>query len=872
MKKRFHIFKRLLKKEEHRPNLNEVHRHQEVLGRIRQEAHKTIVGQGEVINGLLRAVLSNGHVLLEGIPGIAKTLIVKTLAKVTGGRFSRIQFTADLLPTDITGLVSYNKQKEEFVVLKGPIFANYIIADEVNRSPPKCVLNDTEILMANGSLDTIENIFNNYSGELILKENNEEFYKTNKELKIMSFDPKDKKVKSKNVKYIYRQLTNNPYYEIRLKTGRVIKTSQVHPFFSIKGGNVYNILAQELKINDCILIPKKLNLEYNNKLIYNEEVLKENKKAKEELIKKQKLYYNVQKLKHRKLDEIKEELNLDDENLKLAKYYLKKKPQYIDLEVNEDSFIIIPKKYGVIHKIKMPREVSKELAHFFALLISEGNQNKENFYLSMKNKELVEYFIRLLNNLFEIKTNLFIDKRDGQYRVALGSKLLEKLLFALEYKINSKAQDKDIPSFIMNSSNEIVKEFLKMYYEGDGGVSRDCVKVVTKSRSIANKLSYLLLRFGLVAKINYEHTKTNFGKGYFYNLGLYGNDLNIFREKIEFFSSEKNNKLNECCLNVSLNKNDTIPFMHSKIRELRKKNNLTHSKFYEFTGMHTHNIENPNNRFGISRYVLNILSQSLQGFEEINEIIGGDFYCDYVKSIIVIYPKKPYYLYDFSIDETHSFIGGFGGIILHNTQSSVLEAMQEHQVTIGNTTYILPSPFFVMATQNPIESSGVYPLPEAQIDRFLFKIKIFYPKLEEETEILKKNITLNRFEDYGLKQISNPNEILKMQDFTRKIYLSKDIENYIVKIVDATRNPAKYKINNGHFIEWGCSPRASIGLFIASKAQALIQGSNYVTPAHVKTVAFDVMRHRILLNYEGQAENIKTEDIIKEVLQRVPVP
>ena len=205
-------------------------------------------------------------------------------------------------------------------------------------------------------------------------------------------------------------------------------------------------------------------------------------------------------------------------------------------------------------------------------------------------------------------------------------------------------------------------------------------------------------------------------------------------------------------------------------------------------------------------------------------------------------------------------------------QSSVLEAMQERQVTIGNNTYPLPRPFFVMATQNPIESSGVYPLPEAQLDRFLFKIKISYPKIEEESSILKKNITLNRFEDYQLKQTSNPQEIIKMQDFIKKIYLSKDIENYIVKIIDATRNSAKYKLSLGHYIEWGCSPRGSIGLFIASKAEALLHGSNYVTPQHVKTVAYDVMRHRILLNYEGQAENVKTEDIIKEILQRVPVP
>jgi MoxR-like ATPase len=206
------------------------------------------------------------------------------------------------------------------------------------------------------------------------------------------------------------------------------------------------------------------------------------------------------------------------------------------------------------------------------------------------------------------------------------------------------------------------------------------------------------------------------------------------------------------------------------------------------------------------------------------------------------------------------------------TQSALLEAMQEKQVTIGTKTYPLPNPFFVMATQNPIENAGVYQLPEAQIDRFLFKIKIIYPKIQEENEILTKNITLKRFDEVKLKKITNPNELIKIQDFVKKIYLSKEVENYIIKITDATRNPSKYKINNGQYIEWGCSPRASIGLYIASKAEALIQGSNFVTPAHIKAVAHDVMRHRILLNYEGQAENIKTDDIITEVLSKVPIP
>lgn len=206
------------------------------------------------------------------------------------------------------------------------------------------------------------------------------------------------------------------------------------------------------------------------------------------------------------------------------------------------------------------------------------------------------------------------------------------------------------------------------------------------------------------------------------------------------------------------------------------------------------------------------------------------------------------------------------------TQSALLEAMQEKQATIGRTTYGIEEPFFVMASQNPIESAGVYPLPEAQIDRFLFKLYMGYPTQDEEKEILTTNISLSRFEDYNIKAIITSKKLIEMQEAAKKIYLSEPVEEYIVRIVDATRNPDKYKIKLGRYIGYGASPRASIGLFIASKANALLSGRNFVLPDDVKKVAFDVMRHRILLNYEGEAEGIKTEEIIQEVLNKIKIP
>ena len=205
-------------------------------------------------------------------------------------------------------------------------------------------------------------------------------------------------------------------------------------------------------------------------------------------------------------------------------------------------------------------------------------------------------------------------------------------------------------------------------------------------------------------------------------------------------------------------------------------------------------------------------------------------------------------------------------------QSALLEAMQEKQVTIGKETFKLPIPFFVMATYNPLESEGVYTLPEAQVDRFLFKILIGFPTFEDERQIFKKNITIHKFEEFGIKPILNANEILKLQKFVKTIYCNEKVEDYILHLVEATRNPNKYKLNFGRFIESGCSPRASIALYIASKAEALMNGETFVTPQHVKNIAHDSLRHRLLLNYEGQAENINPDDIVTELLAKIPIP
>lgn len=203
-------------------------------------------------------------------------------------------------------------------------------------------------------------------------------------------------------------------------------------------------------------------------------------------------------------------------------------------------------------------------------------------------------------------------------------------------------------------------------------------------------------------------------------------------------------------------------------------------------------------------------------------------------------------------------------------QSALLEAMQERQVTIGDESFRLPSPFLVMATQNPIEQEGTYPLPEAQTDRFLLKVVIGYPSKEEEKAIIRQNI---RGELEPVRPVVSTEEIIEVQKIVEKIYVDEKIENYIVDIVFATREPAKYGLPDlQSIIEYGASPRASISLAKAARAYAFLQGRGYVIPEDVRSVCHDVMRHRIGLTYEAEANNISADDVISDILDKVVVP
>ena len=203
-------------------------------------------------------------------------------------------------------------------------------------------------------------------------------------------------------------------------------------------------------------------------------------------------------------------------------------------------------------------------------------------------------------------------------------------------------------------------------------------------------------------------------------------------------------------------------------------------------------------------------------------------------------------------------------------QSALLEAMQERQVTIGDETFLIPQPFLVLATQNPIEQEGTYPLPEAQLDRFMLKIQIDYPTKEEERKILDRMAATQTA--FDIQKVITPEEILDVRTVIDQIYIDDKIKDYIVDVVCATREPEQYGLELKDYINFGASPRATIFLALASKAMAFINGRGYVTPQDVKSIGMDVLRHRVLISYEAEAEDKTSEDVIQTIFDNIEVP
>jgi MoxR-like ATPase len=203
-------------------------------------------------------------------------------------------------------------------------------------------------------------------------------------------------------------------------------------------------------------------------------------------------------------------------------------------------------------------------------------------------------------------------------------------------------------------------------------------------------------------------------------------------------------------------------------------------------------------------------------------------------------------------------------------QSALLEAMQERQVTIGDASYALPEPFLVLATQNPIEQEGTYPLPEAQVDRFMLKLKVTYPDKQEELAILERMVPVDG--SHSIAPVLTPQDIFELREVVDQTYVDNKIKNYIVDLVHATRRPSEYGLELDGYVQYGASPRATIFLTRAAKGHAFLSGRGYVTPHDVKSMGYDILRHRLIMTYEAEAEDVTSEGVLKKIFDSVKVP
>lgn len=941
----------------------ELKKFHEDINNIKKELSKVVVGQEKVIDGLLRAMISNGHVLLEGVPGIAKTLIMRSLAYVTSCKTKRIQFTADLLPSDIIGLTSYERTKG-FYIIKGPVFTNFLLADEINRAPAKVqsalleamqekqvtigretfkidepffVLATQNPIETMGSLTLDQEVLingklmNGYAlekhvqkyGVLKNKNKNGSFYKLKNGWTYTLAGNRFRKFECMPYFIEYNDYT----YEIKTKKGRTIKVTKNHPFLVNKNGDFKWINAENLKLNDFLVSPKKIPEEDNCLIFKNhDEIINELRKdykiaSYEDILllrKKTNGFKDFGKLSYEEFDKLRIYLGYSKKKLNNAAFDADKNRYYALVKFlrkgTKNKFIInklilffkkcefdLLEKHDAIESYRItkikPFSIDEDIVFWLAFLFSDGSVNRNYLAAYQKNYPMaLDRFISIAKNKIGCGIS-DISEDNGCRRVVIRSKPLVDYI-KKRFLIN----DNGIPYEYINLPADLRKEFLKTFVSLEGCVSLDTIACIQKNKQSVNVLSYLLLKEGFVhtiqlrenniyaLRIRDKYDVNNYlnkigwidnRKILFNRYGINGkrrisvnpkdfleiskllglNSFHAYKERKKFLER------NWYCAYKSMqqgNNNISIELFDNMVSDIR--NEIDYRAFADVDYLSYFNIHHLAVLGGISlsnikrnvgcsnhsvwklytsgkslykdriiNYVKNEYTKKLLKANKIlnkyENMVSDEIFFDEVVSI----NKSKYEgtVFGLSVPKYHNYLGGFGACgINHNT----------------------------------------YALPEAQIDRFLFKLYITYPSKKEERGVLEKNISLRDFSDYKLRPVVSPLDIIKMQEIAKKIFISDAVQEYIVRIVDATRYPEKYNLKNAKYIRFGSSPRASIGLYIVSKANALMKGKDYVTPQDVKEIAHDVLRHRILLNYEGQAEDINRDHIIDEILAKVPIP
>lgn len=928
---------------------------------IFEQTSKVIIGQRDVIKQIVIAMLCDSNALLEGYPGLAKTLSVKTLAQLMDMKFSRIQGTPDLMPSDIIGtyVLEDHDGKREFRFQPGPIFANIVLFDEVNRATPKCqsavleAMQEKQVTAGNktfkldrpffvlatqnpieqeGSLVSDQYVFTNFGllngnqlykkcieGGNLIQAGNMRLFDI-KDLHTLSLD-EDGKLQTARC-FPYFNNYDGEVVKIKTKNNREIEVTSNHPFLVYRDGRVFWKKASLLDKNDLLISPKRLDI-LDNKI-----ELKDHSECLDLLSKD----FNI--VRYEELIELREKTNnfsnfdfvggKDFDKLRIASYlsikelalkleferkhywqlirFLRKGTKNILLKNKLSCFfrknklrIREIKDYFESYKINSIKRVNfdSDLAFWLAYILSDGRFYNSNICAYQKNyPKSLDYFIKITKEKLGIRI-ASITADGGCRTVRIDSKPIVRY-FGLRFGIQegSGRNRPPIPGHFVLLKNKDKKTFLRTFIslESRRDPNRKKISTAQGNKQTLNVLSYLLLKEGIISS-----TVKRCDKSHTYYLNIQGRDFNSFLKKIgwidnSIIKSRSPDKYSESRL-IPINKEDLVGFVEllglNSFHTLKNREKLTKKDWYcaylaakqgklmisdvlyqrliegfkkellmrENIVLEDSVLKDPRRTASMCGLSIGEIASELQISHSTVWALYSDGYCrskEQIETTIINEFKK-------RIDVARQLLNKIEGFLCDDICYEKIKCISHRKykgIVFGLTT-----PEF----KNYVGGFGAcginhntFGLPEAQSDRFLFKIKTDYPTPEEEFDIINRYTDI--LKDLQLKPIITKDALFKLQDIVRKVPVANDIKKIVIDLVNRSRK-------NKELIEYGASPRASIGLILAAKANALINGRNYVTKEDIFEMAFPILRHRIILNFEAERNNFIEDDVIKYLLK-----
>lgn len=904
---------------------------QELIHKMEKEVQKGYIGQEDVIHKILLCVAAGGNILLEGVPGLGKSFLVETLARVVDGtEMHRIQFTPDKLPSDIVGTEAYNEDKG-FYVEKGPIFGNFILADEINRAPPKVQsamleamqehkvsigdetfnlpepfftmatqnpveqggsLHPDETLYMNGQLWKAEEALEHAkeNGELVHEDEDKRIYDAGDSANSLSLEGDLEETNCK----VYEKDYEGKVYTIRTRTGRRIKVNADHPLLVNQNGKMTWKKAKELEEQDFLVQPETLSLP-KEKFSDHEKVIEklgnEFKAVNKEEVKEAKYWLQRGEFDNKNIDDLriaagmtkKELAEKAETNYDKALNYINGSSAEVEEElaevlkteeINLDTYLESYKSHRISDSW-----TNEDAGFFLGFTLAEGNIEDNAIEVSQKNyPEMIERWISLAEKMnLEVNQRIKEDIKHAKVRSKPFVRYIEE-----RYNLNN-------PEKLLSAPKEFKREFIdafmkaESYFENDQKANNVRITMTQQDKGLINIISHMFSDFGIRPKI--------YDEGRVYRLRISDKDLHTYLEKFTWPGEEPE-------LNQESSAYRTVPVDGELIEELVTK--LGFKQCGEMTEKNWYSLYKMSKQRGrVSEYELkkfvNRMEKTIEdrkdkktgSIQETAQSVGLAITEIVEQTELTKHKVWQVYQGEAKQEEAERFIQREKEVRLEKAEQIVsnLRKIVESDVFYDPVQNIEAEDYegpviglSVPETRNYIAGLGAcginhntYPLPEAQIDRFLFKIYLDYPKKHNEQKIIDMNANIKDEEDFDVGAVVDQEDVLNIQEFAKVVTVRDEIKEYIVDLVDASRNPEDYGMEYSDYIDWGCTPRASINLALAGRANAMYNGRHYVTPEDIRAVIHDVFVHRIILNYEGEAQGLEIDDVIENIVDRVPV-